>query len=537
MEAHILTAFDRPLIIADPLVITCDASEHSGRMSLLVREGRIAEISADAQALRDGSPDADVLDARSCLVVPAFVNAHFHPESIFFEDIARVKPYALWKLDKGYQQRMDRLADPAFAPGLKTAYSLGALHHIASGVLTVGQMAPPVAAEEMLALTEHERQLHVLSRTVLRTWEQIARGKEFKSRKVHLAVSIGGDAEYTVYSLDNLARTARELGVPISVHLGELKEEAEILRRNFKKGLLAVLRDARVLTPSTQIIHLNHGSAEDLAILAENHATLTICPGSAAAKKTGYPLLRSLERHRIPLCLGTDWGSTDILAEMKFVAALPLLFSNLPEFAPLDILKMATINGARALGIGEENGSIERGKRADLVLFKVRPIHLEHLSDAFHAADLARLILSRLNSADISRVIAGGKIVYQDGQYPDIDEASTVTQFREFQASLPGGYSDTDIPGHRGKIIPFMASPSSRAAGTEGFEEGFTVHREPAQAGPAAVQATPDQPAQPVAPPPEKRVRQERDVRKPELSKNVRLEFGDDDEPGRPKGE
>ncbi len=409
MEAQFLTTVDRPLIIADALTITCDPEDHCGRMSLLIRDGRIADIATDAAMLRDGHSDAETLDAHEFLLVPGFVNAHFHPESLLFEDIVRSVPYALWKLDAVFQKRLERIMDPPFVEHLKTVYSVAAMHHVRSGVLTVGHIIPPFTLDGLLPFLEHERTLHLRSRTVLRTWEQIAHGRELKSTGKPIAVSIGGDSEYTVYSLDNLARAAHDLEVPISVYLGELKEEAEMFRRNFKKGLLAVLHDARLLYSSTQIAHLNHGSPEDLEILADHQIVLSICPSSAALKRTGYPLLRHLAQHPVPLCLGTDWGNGDILDEMKFVNGLPFLFSNLPEFSPLQILKMATVNGAQALGFGEETGSIERGKQADLVLFALEPIHMEYVRDSSSAEDLARLLLARLHSSDIVRVMAGGK--------------------------------------------------------------------------------------------------------------------------------
>ena len=527
MEAQFLTPVDRPLIIADALTITCDAEDRCGRMSVLIRDGRIADIASDAATLRDEHGDAETLDAHEFLLTPAFVNAHFHPEGVLIEDIIRSTPYALWKLDPGFQKRLQRIMDPDFIESLKIVYTVAAMHHVRSGVLTVGHVIPPLTLDELLPFLEHERALHLRSRTVLRTWEQIAHGKELKSSGNHIAVSIDGDTEYTVYSLDNLARAAHDLEVPICVHLGELKEEAEIFRRNFKKGLLTVLRDARLLYSSTQIAHLNHGTPEDLKILADHQIVLSICPSSAALKRTGYPLLRHLDQHRVRLSLGTDWGTGDMLDEMKFVSGLPFLFSNLPEFSSLDLLKMATIHGAEALGFGDETGSIERGKQADLVFFALEPIHMEFVHDNPSAEELARLLLARMHSSDIARVIAGGKTLYQDGRCLNIDEAAIVSQFRDLFALLPGAVKRNERESNRATIIPFMAPVSTTASPHEGYDEGFTVVPVPAggrkSPEPAARTTTPQAPVeQPLAQP-------DRKINKPELSKNVKLDFGDDD--------
>ncbi len=529
MEAQFLTAVERPLIIADALTITCDAANQCGRMSLLIEEGRIKDIASEAQLLREEHGDVEVFDAHGYLVTPAFVNAHFHPESILFDDFSRSTPFGVWKLDPVYQKRVERILDPSFIDGLKAVYSVAAMHHVRGGMLTVGTVIPPLTIDVLLPFIEHEMALRLRTRTVLRTWEQIAHGKELKANRVPVAVSIAPDTDFTVYSLDNLARSAQDLDVPIALQVGELKEEAETIRRNFKKSPMTVLRNARLLSPSTQIIHLNHGTAEDLKVAAESRMTLTLCPASASVKRTGYPLLRHLYRHRVPICLGTDWGTGDMMDEMKFVNGLAYLFSNLPEFSPSDILKMATVNGAEALGFGEETGSIERGKQADLIFFGLKPHHMEFIHENPVADDLARLLITRMHGSDIVHVMAGGKPVFHDGQCVHIDEAAVVAQFREIFASLPGASRKIGAEAGRATIIPFMAPTSAHVEEDQGYTVGFSNVPQKTAVPPVVASAlqtpqpqTPSKPATPDVPPGRK-------IKKPELSKNVRLEFGDDD--------
>ena len=528
MEAQFLTPVARPQIVADALTITCDPEDRCGRMSLLIRDGRIADIASDSTALRVEHDDVEVFDAHGFLVVPAFANAHFHPESLLFEDIVRSVPYGLWKLDPVFQKRMERIMDASFLESLKTVYTVSAMHHLRAGVLTVGHIVPPLTLDELVPFLDQERALHLRVRTVLRTWEQIAHGKELKSTGNHIAVSIGDDTDYTVYSLDNLARSAHDLDVPICLHLGELKEEAEILRRNFKKGLLTILQDAKLLHPSTQIAHLNHGSPDDLKIVADAQMILSVCPSSAALKRTGYPLLRHLEQYRVPLCFGTDWGSGDLLDEMRFMQGLPFLFSNLPEYSSLELLKMATVHGAKALGFGEHTGSIERGKQADLVFFSLQPFHMEYVRENPSADDLARLLLARMHSSDIAQVMASGRTVFEQGRCLGIDEAAIVSQFRDLFVSLPGAAKRVEWESSRATIIPFMTPVPSKVTPEDGYEEGFTIMRPstpvaaPASPSPTSVKSiTPPEPTPP---------QPERKIHKPELSKNVRLNFGDDDD-------
>ncbi|HEX9005718.1 MAG TPA: hypothetical protein VF889_00390, partial [Bacteroidota bacterium] len=105
---------DGPTLIADALVITCDGQDTAGRMSILVRDGRIAGVASEAEALLELHPDPTVIDARRMLVVPGFVNAHFHPESLLFRDLRPEIPGILWRPAKLFPQWAAYVESPEF---------------------------------------------------------------------------------------------------------------------------------------------------------------------------------------------------------------------------------------------------------------------------------------------------------------------------------------------------------------------------------------------------------------------------------------
>jgi 5-methylthioadenosine/S-adenosylhomocysteine deaminase len=514
---------DRPTLIADAFVIACDPEEYGGRLSILLRGGRIADLSLESQVLRDLHPEAEVIDASQMLVIPGFVNAHYHPESLLFRDLTAQVPFALCREDPRFQERTSRVAAPDFHDGLLAVHALAAVRHLRSGVTTVSQTVPPVEAHRLAGLQEVDRAGGVRTMTVLGTWEQIAGAPRMPRGLPRGSVSLGDAEDFTVYSLDSLPQAARELGIPLFAHVGERREEVEVVRHNFKKGMVALLRDYKILDPSLQLVHLNHGGPEDASLAAEAGVTITLCPRSAARKRSGYPLLRHLGGQR--LCLGTDWGDTDMMREMTFMVDLPLLIAGMPAFTPLELLRMATINGAVALGLGAETGSIERGKKADLVAFGLKPSDLQHLGDVPAAHELASVLLSNLTRSDIAFVIAHGNTVYRSGSCTLLDEAAVVARFRRVYSSISGILVGPPAEGHA-RILPFVSAPSPFPAPAEGFEEGFAASGDHLPSA-AVEQATPPAQEQPVRREPQTR----REVRRPELSKNVRRVFGEDDDP------
>jgi hypothetical protein len=232
----------------------------------------------------------------------------------------------------------------------------------------------------------------------------------------------------------------------------------------------------------------------------------------------------------IHLSIGTDWGSVDMLEEMRFIKLLPFLFAGMPALTPLELLTMATFNGAEALGLSDDIGSIAQGKKADMVFFDPGGLHGDLLSDNPTADEMASFILDHLSARDISDVMVDGKFCVSGGQVLTMPEEEILAGYRKtaekFSLIGPVSPPPDDVPKPqpemRARIIPFVAGDRV-APDTDGFEEGFSAVDKPPE---------PKQPPAPAPAPARTKTRpQEPTVTKPELSKNVRKVFGDDDDP------
>ncbi|HTO94728.1 MAG TPA: amidohydrolase family protein [Bacteroidota bacterium] len=405
-----------------------DAAARCGRYSLLVRDGRIVDITSSAHSLSSLYPGATVIDASGSIVAPGFVNAHHHGESILLREATDGLPSALWDDQRELAAARAKLLEPASAHSVAALYNAAALLHMRGGTTTVGEFPapynPPVLGEALGALTGAGLRVVV----ALQTWEQVAALRGETAQRCSIAA---GPADgFTVYSLDSLVRLSAETGFPIAAQIGEEQREVEALRARFKKSPLRVLRDAGALLPSSHVVHGNHLPAKDIENLKELEIPLTLTLRSALARQTGYPLLRHLRTQSAPLSVGTDWGETDMLGEMRALRALPGFIPGTPAWTPLELMRMATVNGARALGVEPHCGSLEVGKFADLFMVPLeafpRPLPGEDAS----AADVAAMLVDGGESVRITDVMTQGVFRMRHGEPARSHTGDILREFR-----------------------------------------------------------------------------------------------------------
>jgi 5-methylthioadenosine/S-adenosylhomocysteine deaminase len=334
-------------------------------------------------------------------------------------------------------------------------------------------------------------------------------------------VNAGSEEEFTASRLATQARIARELRAPLIVHIGELRGSVETLALRFQKPVLQLLHSHNIMRASTVFVHLNHCSEEDVAIVEKVGCTLTLCARGAARKKCGFPLIRHLSGHGLKLCVGTDSVDADVLAELRFLRELPLLFADVPEFSSLDLLRMATINGAHALHLHEKTGSIERGKRADLVFFSLSDVRIPPLADNPSARQLADLLVDDLSVCQISEVMSGGRFAVVDGKLTMQNEAEITRGLRSTLAhwSSPASPNPMVQPQERARV-PYV-DVRDVAGWWNGYPTGGLSSLPRAPVIPPAQSQIPGTGLSPTSVP---------TANLPELTADVRRVFGEDDE-------
>jgi 5-methylthioadenosine/S-adenosylhomocysteine deaminase len=522
---------DEVKIIANALVLACDDDNNAGRYSLLVKDGRIADMARSPDGFVALYPQARVIDASTKLVTPGFINAHFHSESILLRDRTQGLPFIQWRQDIRLVEYSRRLVDPSSYDDVRAVYLASYFSHLKSGTTCVGEFGPPVDQKGFVHLLQSIGRTDVRSVATLQNWDQISQAMDLGSKRPRFALSLGREEEFTVYSFENLMRAARDLDVPLVAHVAEQREGPEIVRKNFQKNVVTLLRDFGVLQPGALLIHLNHVSEEEVRVIENAGTSVVVCARSTAYKQTGYPALRYLCASTVPLCIGTDWDSTDMMEEMRFLHRLPMLVSGVPTLAPLQLVRMATINGAGALGLAAEIGSVETGKRADLVFFDLTDLRLPRVKEPASASVLASLMVNHLGSRHIADVMINGEFFVTKGHLLTMAEddiarglSDTLDRYRQFShpappPAPPAGVAEPTLQ-PRSKVVPFTGDLRQKPSG--GFERGLVEEPSPLE--------DEEREPLPTVPPPPRQRREPTQTSMPELSKDVKRVFGEDDD-------
>ncbi len=524
-------------IIANGYVITCDPGNRGGRYNLLIRNDRIIEISDSLDLFTSLHPYATVIDASGKLIVPGFVNAHVHSESILLRDRTEDLHFGQWRRDIRLSDCMRMLLEPGAQDDVLSIYLAAYFGHLTSGTTLVGEFGPPFNERSFVAQLQGIDRSDVKVNVALQNWDQIRYIRDLAVGRPRCMVSVGNEEEYTVYSLENVVKAATELGVPMVAQLAEHRESMEAVKKNFQKNLLAVLANYQVLRPTTLLVHCNYLTEQEVEELGKLSATPVVCVRSTMWKQTGYPSLRHLAARDVRLCIGTDWGGVDMLAELRFLDQLPLLVSGVRRLSPLELLRMATINGAFALGFASETGSIEAGKRADLTFLNMEDIRLPVMSPYATSRELAAFLVRHLSSGHITDVMINGEFFVNRGKIVTMLEDDVIGGFRKtwekfFPMAPP--VKSMRIPGERQpavagdegrtKIIPFVAVPRPAVPSPGGFEEGFVVADKASDVDEEVQKTINLEAPTPIS---EKR---ETLKPKPELSKEVKRVFGEDED-------
>ncbi len=391
------------------------------------------DINPAAGTLTSLYPGAAVVDAHERIVLPGFVNAHHHAESVLLRHITRRTPYALWGTLSHLGVARARLLDSSSLPDVAALHGIAGFLHLRSGTTSVAGYPAPYIPAVLEAAMDRMAAAGVRSIVALQTWEQIESVRSSPSGERQFSIALGPEDGYTTYSLENFLRASAASQFPLAVHIGEARADVESLRTRFKKSPLKILKDSGVLVPSSHLIHCNHLPENDLDIIREGGNTLTLCVRSTVAKQNGYPLLRALASRDVRICLGTDWGETDLLGEIRVLRNIRKYVPGTPAYSPLELIRMATINGAHALGIAAHTGSLEVGKHADLVMIPLNDIRLPALGSSPGAEELARIVTDYCDTGMISDVMVHGVFRIRNGEPVRADASEILRDFRRLQ--------------------------------------------------------------------------------------------------------
>ncbi|MDP2831689.1 MAG: TRZ/ATZ family hydrolase [Pseudomonadota bacterium] len=246
-------------------------------------------------------------------------------------------------------------------------------------------------------------------------------------------------APYTVgdRTLEKIATYAAQLDLPIHMHIHETEAEIQHSLAQYGVRPLARLKALGLLTPGLIAVHAVHLNEEEIGWLASHGCHVAHCPSSNLKLASGFAPVAALLAAGVNVGIGTDGAASnnrlDMLGELRLAALLGKAVAADPAALPAHrVLRMATLAGARALGLDAQIGSLEVGKMAD-----VAAINLDHPATQPCYDPISQLVYSA-GSDQISHVWIGGKAVVIEGRCQTLDEAEIIGRAHVWRGRIGG---------------------------------------------------------------------------------------------------
>ena len=362
-----------------------------------------------------------IIDGNNKVLMPGLVNTHTHLAMALFRGYKDEKKLEDWLNNAIFPVEAKMREEDVYNNAL-----LSCLECIRYGTTTVNDMyfmedevIKAIEESNIRAVVSYGINDFIIRDYVKKTKEGI---KKYNNDNSLIKVIACFHAPYTCSpdTINLVLDICNELNVPIHTHLSETKEEESTIQERYGKSSTKYLYDLGVFNYPVILAHSIHMSNSDLELLKGIKGGMSNNPISNAKLASGVCDVVNLRKLGFNVGLGSDGaGSTttlDMFEEMKTCAYLQKLkYSDPTIIKAYDILKMATIEGAKVLGLDNKIGTIEKGKCADLILVDLNNIHLCPTNDI-----CTNLVFSA-NGGDVDSVIVNGKVLLENKNFINID--------------------------------------------------------------------------------------------------------------------
>ncbi len=439
------------LVIRDAIILSQDDDIGEIRGDIEVRDGAITAVGPAITA-----PDAATIDGTGTVAMPGFVDTHWHLWGTLLRGAIGDGHEAGWFARKA-------ILAPHLEPGdTATGVLLGATEGLLAGITTIHDWAHNVlgradadadlgalhalgvrarfsyGAPSASPLMSMEQMRAVMTQVgvspdepmdfpeigrIRDDWEPASDGL------IQVGCAVRGPSRSSQAVYREEWRLARELGLPIAMHCAGTKQEVARIRQ------VEVLDADGLLGPDVLLAHANWISTSEMERLAANGIPVSASPVTELRLAMGFPQLRELRAAGVRVSLSLDTtaiaASADPFQAMRVALGLEVTRAgDVTLMTPRDILRIATLEGARSLGLGDRIGSITPGKRADIVLVRVDGL------DSAPMVDPAVAIVHSAAPADVDTVLVDGRVLVTGGRPMHIDPAALVVDASARLASV-----------------------------------------------------------------------------------------------------
>lgn len=410
---------------------------HDGYIA--IADSKIVALGKQAE-LQDQYTAPEIIDCKNQYILPGLINAHTHVPMTLTRGMADDLRLDVWLM--GYIMPTERefvskefcylgttLACAEMIRGGVTAFA--DMYYFESDIAraTVDAGLRALLCESILKFPTPDAATYEESLEYTRNFI-----KEWDNHPL-ITPSIAPHAPYsnTAETLQRCAEIAKEFDRPMMmIHISETQREVEDNMNLYGKTVVPWIKDQNVLDVPINAAHCVHIDEHEMRILAKAGASVSHCPSANLKLASGIAPIQQMLETGINVAIGTDGPASnndlDMFEEMRLAALLAKVTPNNPTALPArQALQMATINGAKALGLGDVTGSLEVGKLADMIVLHADPLHnIPHFD--FNPEAIYSQIVYAAKSADVQHTICNGQILMRDRQLQTIDEEKLLTE-------------------------------------------------------------------------------------------------------------
>lgn len=430
------------LLITGAAVVTMDAEWHlypSGFVA--IRGDRIVAVGQTGR--EEGQFRARTsIDARGKVVLPGLINAHTHIPMVLFRGIAD---------DLELEEWLTKFIFPAEAKNVTRDFvidgtRLGLAEMIRGGTTTYVDMYyfEDTIAEE----TKRAGLRGVLGETLIdfpvpdnKTWaEALGYTERFLKRWSGDSLIVAAVAPHSPYTvsgehLTESRKLAEKYNAPLIIHIAEAPTETDFMTKTYQARSVPYLDRLGFLSERVIGAHVVHVNEAEIQILKQRGVGIAHCPQSNMKLASGVAPVPAMLKNNLPVGLGTDGAASNndlnLWEEMDSAAKLHKLISKDPTVVSAkDALAMATIGGARAIHLEREIGSLESGKRADVILVDLSAPH------ATPTYNLYSHLVYAAKASDVTDTIVNGRVLMRNRRLISLDEGLIRAKARKRQAEV-----------------------------------------------------------------------------------------------------
>lgn len=435
-------------------ILTASKPELIKNAAVVIDGNRIIKIATGRDVTKLKQSKAKIIDASNLVAIPGFVQTHIHLCQTLFRGMAedlqlldwlqkKIFPFEAAHNEKSiYYSSMIGIAE-LIRSGTTTILDMGSVNHHEEIIRAIGETGFRAFTGKAMMdingayknLKENTKSAVNSSRDLAEKWHNSYNGRVKYAPAPRFILSCSDACLKEAYEM-----TKNFDGMLFHTHASENKGEIQAVRERCKMDNVEFLNHLGVLSKNSVLAHCIHLSENEIQIMKDTKANIAHCPSSNLKLGSGVANIPRYLEENISVSLGADGApcnnNLDMFQEMRLAGLIQKPIHGPTAMPVKTIFEMATIGGAKALGLENEIGTIEVGKKADIVLLDLQSFWNPLIQD--EASDLYSTIVYSANPSNVDSVMIDGKWVYRKKDFTGIDEDLILTNARNELKKLLG---------------------------------------------------------------------------------------------------